>query len=96
MSIRDRLKNKLTIVTQLLDEREKYMAGMGVEDDDSGFSESDFPTPLFIGNVAVHLPDLSLKQINEKRKVMSLDDMVLHFEKQNPRIMETAVFVPKE
>ena len=78
-------------MTQLLDEREQYMADHpGIE------YESDFPTPLYIMNVAIHLPDTNLREVVEKRKTMSLDEMVLHFEKKNPKITEMATFIPAE
>ena len=89
MSVRERLKEKLTIITELLDEREKYMN----EHPDIEY-EDEFPTPLYIMNVAIHLPQTNLGEIVEKRKTMSLDDMVLYFEKQNPIITKMCKFTP--
>lgn len=75
---RELFRARVKLTLELMERREKFRRDWGHDSSsDSPFDESNYPTPLFVFNVAVQCAPLSLGDIETKRKQnIPLEDIV--------------------
>ena len=75
---RELFRDRVKITLELLEEREQTRRHWEYDSSsDSPFDESNYPTPLFVFNVAMQCAPLSLEDIETRRKQnIPLDDIV--------------------
>lgn len=75
---RELFRSRVKLTLELLEERENFRRDWGHDSaSNSPFDEANYPTPLFVFNVAVQCAPLSLGDIETKRKQnIPLEDIV--------------------